>query len=215
VSLKIQHFFLPVNFLLRQHSLTKRRTDMKVIGFNGSPRKDGNTATLMGYLLREIEKEGIKTELVQLSGKAIHGCIACYRCFENQDKRCAVRKDAANEYIKKIISAQGIVLASPSYFQDVTAEMKALIDRAGFVGLANGKMYKNKIGASLSCFRRTGWMHTVETMNHFFFGNELIIAGRALSVARDKGEVNNDEEGILGAQVLGQKIAWLVKKLHS
>ncbi|MGD0279159.1 MAG: hypothetical protein ABSC11_07610 [Smithella sp.] len=58
-------------------------------------------------------------------------------------------------------------------------------------------------------------MHTVETMNHFFFGNELIIAGRALSVARDKGEVNNDEEGILGAQVLGQKIAWLVKKLHS
>ncbi|MGD0279160.1 MAG: flavodoxin family protein [Smithella sp.] len=80
---------------------------MKVIGFNGSPRKDGNTATLMGYLLREIEKEGIKTELVQLSGKAIHGCIACYRCFENQDKRCAVRKDAANEYIKKIISAQG------------------------------------------------------------------------------------------------------------
>ena len=162
---------------------------MKVIGFNGSPRKDGNTTTLIGYLLREIEKEGIETELVQLSAKAIHGCIACYKCFENQDQRCAVKNDAANEYIEKMIMAQGIVLGSPSYFQDVTAEMKALIDRAGFVGLANGKMYRNKVGASLSCFRRTGGMHIVETMNHFFFGNELVIAGRAISVALEKGEV--------------------------
>jgi len=187
---------------------------MKVIAFNGSPRKDGNTTALTGYLLREIEKEGIETELIQLSEKTIHGCIACYKCFENQDRRCAVKKDAANEYIEKIITAQGIVLGSPSYFQDVTAGMKALIDRAGFVGLANGKMYKNKIGASLSCFRRTGGMHTVETMNHFFFGNELIIAGRALSVARDKGEVEKDEEGLLSAKTLGQRIAWLVKKLY-
>ena len=109
---------------------------------------------------------------------------------------------------------QGIVLGSPSYFQDVTAEMKALIDRAGFVGLANGKMYKNKVGASLTCFRRSGGMHTIETMNHFFFANEIIIAGRAMSVARDKGEVEKDEEGIQSAQTLGHKIAWLVKKLY-
>jgi multimeric flavodoxin WrbA len=91
--------------------------------------------------------------------------------------------------------------------------MKALIDRAGFVGLANGRMYKNKIGASLACFRRSGGMHTIETMNHFFFGNELIIAGRSLSVARDKGEVEKDAEGVQNAQALGKKIAWLVKKL--
>ena len=187
---------------------------MKVIGFNGSPRKDGNTTLLMGYLLREVEKEGIETELVQLSAKAIHGCIACYKCFENKDRRCAVKNDAANEYIEKMTTAQGIVLGSPSYFQDVTAETKALIDRAGFVGLANGRMYKNKVGASLSCFRRTGGMHAIETMNHFFFSNELIIAGRALSVARDKGDVEKDEEGIRLAQTLGQKIAWLLKKLY-
>ena len=187
---------------------------MKIIAFNGSPRKDGNTTTLIGYLLREIEKEGIETELVQLSAKAIHGCIACYKCFENKDRRCAVKNDAANEYIEKMTTAQGIVLGSPSYFQDVTAEMKALIDRAGFVGLANGKMYKNKVGASLSCFRRTGGMHTIETMNHFFFSNELIIAGRAMSVAREKGEVAKDEEGVQMAQILGQKIAWMVKKLY-
>ncbi|MDQ5987172.1 MAG: 2-amino-4-deoxychorismate dehydrogenase [Syntrophus sp. SKADARSKE-3] len=187
---------------------------MKVIGFNGSPRKDGNTYTLMGYLLREIEKEGIETELVQLSAKRINGCIACYKCFENRDQRCAVKKDAANEYIEKMIKAEGIVLGSPSYFQGVTAEMKALIDRAGFVGLANGRMYKNKTGASLSCFRRTGGLHTIETMNHFFLSNELIIAGRAMSVARDKGDVEKDEECIQSALALGQKIAWMMKKLN-
>ena len=187
---------------------------MKVIAFNGSPRKDGNTATLITHLLEEVKKEGIETELIQLSAKPIHGCIACYKCFENKDQRCSVKNDAANEYIEKMTTAQGIVLGSPSYFQDVTAETKALIDRAGFVGLANGRMYKNKVGASLSCFRRTGGMHAIETMNHFFFSNELIIAGRALSVARDKGDVEKDEEGIHLAQTLGQKIAWLLKKLY-
>jgi multimeric flavodoxin WrbA len=186
---------------------------MKVIGFNGSPRKDGNTSQLMDHLLREIEKEGIETELVQLSAKPIHGCIACYKCFDNQDRRCSVKDDAANEYIEKMTKAQGIVLGSPSYFQDVTAEMKALIDRAGFVGLANERMYRNKVGASVACFRRTGGMHVVETMNHFFFSNEIIIAGRAVSVARDKGDVEKDEEGVEMAKTLGQRMAWIMRKL--
>ena len=187
---------------------------MKLIGFNGSPREDGNTSALLGYLFREVEKEGIETELIQLSAKKIHGCRACNKCFENHDGRCAVKNDAANEYIEKMTLAQVIVLGSPSYFQDITAEMKALIDRAGYVGLANGRMYKNKIGAAVSCFRRTGGMHTIETMNHFFFSNEIIIAGRALSVARDKGDVEKDAEGVQMAKTLGQKIAWLAKKLY-
>ena len=188
---------------------------MKVVAFNGSPRKDGNTTLLIHQVFHELEKEGIETELVHLSGTKIHGCIACYKCFENKDQHCAVKKDAANEYIEKMTTAQGIVLGSPSYFQDVTAEMKALIDRAGFVGLANGRMYRNKVGASISCFRRTGGVHTIETMNHFFFSNELIIAGRAVSVARDKGDVEKDEEGVRMAKTLGQKIAWLMKKIYA
>lgn len=188
---------------------------MKMIGFNGSPRKDGNTTTLMSCLFQEIEKEGIETELIQLSAKKIHGCIACYKCFENRDQRCAVKDDAANEYIERMTTAQGIVLGSPSYFQSVTAEMKALIDRAGFVGLANGRMYKNKVGAALSCFRRTGGLHAIEIMNHFFLSNELVIAGRAMGVARDRGEVEKDEEGVQAARSLGRRVAWLLKKLHA
>ena len=93
---------------------------MKVVAFNGSPRKDGNTTFLVNHVFRELEKEGVETELVQLSGKKIHGCIACYKCFENKDQRCAVKNDFLNECIEKMIEADGIVLGSPVYFADLT-----------------------------------------------------------------------------------------------
>jgi multimeric flavodoxin WrbA len=190
-----------------------REGNMKVVAFNGSPRKDGNTNTLINQLLRELEREGIETELVQLCEKEIRGCIACFKCHEKQDQHCAVQKDAANQCIEKITKAQGIVLGSPVYFQDVTPEMKALIDRAGFVGLANGTLYRNKVGASIACFRRSGGMHTVDAMNHFFLSNEVIIVGRALGVARERGDVEKDEEGMQTASILGQRMAWLLKRL--
>jgi len=186
---------------------------MKVTGFNGSPRKDGNTTALINYLFEELNKEGIETELVQLSENKIHGCISCFKCFEKKNKRCAVTNDAANDCIEKIMQSRGIALASPVYFIDATPEMKALIDRAGFVGLANDKMYTNKIGAALACFRRTGSAHTVDTMNHFFLSNEIIIMGRANSMAMEKGDVNKDEEGIRLAKTLGKRMAWLMKKI--
>ena len=149
-----------------------------------------------------------------MSEKKIHGCIACLKCLENKDKRCAVKDDALNEYIEKMTTAQGIVLGSPSFFQDVTAEMKALIDRAGFVGVANGSMYKNKIGVALSCYRRAGGVDTINTINHFFLSSEIIIAGRAYSVARDKGDMEKDKEGIQVVKALGRRMAWILKKIH-
>ncbi len=187
---------------------------MKVVAFNGSPRKDGNTAILIQHLFHELKNEGIETELVQLSGKEIHGCIACYKCFDNKDQRCAVKNDAANDCIEKMIEADGIVLGSPTYFTDVTAEMKALIDRAGFVSRANDRMLKDKVGAAIVAVRRAGAIHTLDTINHFFLGNQMIIPGQCLAVGRDKGEVEKDEEGMQAVKVLGQRVAWLLKKLR-
>jgi len=187
---------------------------MKVIGFNGSPRKDGNTTILINHVFRELEKEGIKTELVQLSEKEIHGCIACYKCFKNKDQRCAVKNDAANEYIEKMTEAQGIILGSPVYFIDITPEMKALIDRTGFVSRANGGMHRNKVGAVVVAFRRSGAMHSVDTMNHFLLSQEIFIVGRAIGVGMDKGDVEKDEEGIQTVKALGERMAWLLKKLY-
>jgi multimeric flavodoxin WrbA len=187
---------------------------MKVVAFNGSPRKDGNTGILIHRVLQELDQEGIETELVQLTHRRIHGCVGCYKCFENKDWRCAVNDDAANEYIQKFTQAQGIVLGSPVYFMDVTPEMKALIDRVGFVSRSNGGMYKNKVGSLVSVARRTGAVHTTDTMSHFFLSMEMVIAGRAIGVGRDKGDVEKDEEGLQLAKALGQRMAWLLKKLH-
>jgi multimeric flavodoxin WrbA len=187
---------------------------MKVIAFNGSPRKDGNTTLLINKVFNELEREGMETEMVQLSAKEIHGCIACYKCVENKDQRCAVKDDAANEYIEKMTGAQGIILGSPVYFIDVTPEMKALIDRTGFVSRANGGMYRNKVGAAVVALRRAGGMHAIDSMNHFLLSQDIVIAGRALGIGRDKGEVEKDEEGIQLAKSLGQRMGWLLRKLY-
>jgi multimeric flavodoxin WrbA len=187
---------------------------MKVVGFNGSPRRDGNTSILIRRVFQELEQAGIQTESVQLSDKEIRGCIACYKCIENKDQRCAVKDDAANEYIAKILEADGVLLGSPVYFADLTPEMKALIDRTGFVSRANGGLYKNKVGASLIAVRRTGAIHTMDSMNHFFLSAEMVIAGRAICLGREKGEVEKDKEGMKMVRALGQRMAWLLKKLH-
>jgi multimeric flavodoxin WrbA len=187
---------------------------MKVIGFNGSPRKDGNTTLIIRHVFRELEKQGIATELVQLSEKEVRGCIACSQCIQNKDQRCAVKKDAANECIEKMLGADGMILGSPVYFNDVTPEMKALIDRTGYVARANGRMFKNKVGAAVAAVRRSGAVHTLDTINHFFLSGEMIIAGRVIGVGREKGEVEKDQEGIELAKTLGQRMAWLLEKLH-
>lgn len=188
---------------------------MKVVAFNGSARKDGNTALLVGHVFEELEKEGIETELVQLAGKKIRGCIACYKCVENQDRRCAVDNDIANECIGKMLEADGIILASPTYFANVSAETKALIDRAGVVSLANGAMLRRKTGAAVVAVRRGGAIHAVNSINHFFFINQMVVPGSCywnFGVGRDIGQVEEDEEGLRTMKLLGENMAWLLKK---
>ncbi len=187
---------------------------MKVVAFNGSPRKDGNTSILIRHVLNGLEREGIETELVHLSEKELRGCISCYQCIENRDQRCAVESDAANEYIAKMLEAEGIILGSPVYFIDVTPEMKALIDRTGYVSRANGRMFRNKVGAAVAAVRRLGAVHTLDTMDHFFFSGEMILAGRGIGFGLGKGEVEKDQEGIQQVTSLGQRMAWLLRKIY-
>jgi len=190
---------------------------MKVVGFNGSPRKDGNTSILIKTVFAELEKNGIETEFVQLGGKAIHGCKACFKCWKNKDSRCAVGDDMFNECMAKMIGADGIVLGSPTYFADVTTEMKALIDRSGFVSMANGRLFKRKVGAAVVAVRRAGSIHAFDTMNHLFFISEMIVPGSIywnLGMGLDKGDVNKDKEGIKTMKVLGANMGWLMKKIH-
>jgi len=187
---------------------------MKVVAFNGSPRKNGNTAFLIEQVFKELEKQGIVTEQVHLSGKPLCGCIACYLCNKNKDRRCAVQTDALNEHIEKMLDADGIILASPSYFQNVTSEMKALIDRTGFVARSNDRMFKHKIGGSVAVQRRTGAIHALDAIDHFFLANQMFIAGRAAGIGHKEGDVEKDASGVSLARSLGRNMAWLMGKLH-
>ena len=191
---------------------------MKVIAFNGSARKDGNTAIMVKQVFGELEKEGIETEMIQFSGKQIRGCIACYKCFENKDQRCAVTTDIVNDCIEKMLEADGIILASPTYFADVSAELKALIDRAGLVAKANDEMFARKVGAAVVAVRRGGAIHAYDSMNHFFLISGMIIPGSCywnMSFGLDKGDVEKDDEGLRTMQTLGQNMAWLMKKIQA
>jgi multimeric flavodoxin WrbA len=189
---------------------------MKVVAFNGSARKDGNTAILIRRVLDELEREGIETELVHLAGHDIHGCTGCRKCGAKKDQRCARNDDMVNACIEKMLAADGILLGSPTYFTDVTTEMKALIDRCGFVAKQNRDMFRRKAGAAVVAVRRAGSTHAFDTMNHFFTINQMIVPGSSywnVGIGLEKGDVEKDEEGLRTMKILGENMAWLLKKL--
>ena len=196
----------------------EKEDKMKVVAFNGSARKDGNTAILLNLVLDELKKEGIETELIQLAGETLSGCIACNRCGETKDRRCAITKDRGNEYMAKMHQAQGILLGSPTYISDMTANMKALIERSSIVSRRNGELFRRKVGAAVVSVRRAGSTHVLSSMNYFFLFSQMIIPGSSywnMGIGRDPGEVRGDEEGIQTMKTLGQNMAWLLKKLHT
>ena len=117
-----------------------------------------------------------------------------------------------------MLEADGIILGSPTYFADITTEMKALIDRSGYVAKANDDMFKRKVGAGIVVARRAGSIHALDSINHFFQINQMIIPGSRywnLGFGREKGEVEKDEEGILIMKTLGENMAWLLKKINN
>jgi multimeric flavodoxin WrbA len=190
---------------------------MRVVAFNGSPKREGNTYLLVQKVFEELQKEKIETEYVHIGGKVLRGCTACYKCKETKDKKCALPDDGLNGYIEKMDGAQGIILASPVYFSNVTSEMKALIDRAGYVTRANGGFLKRKVGAAVVAVRRAGANIVYSDLNFFFGIQEMIVPGSSYwnhGIGRDPGDVLKDEEGLTTMVNLGRNMAWLLKRLY-
>lgn len=191
---------------------------MKAIAINGSPRPGGNTEIMLKKVLEPLEAAGWSTEYRQIGGKPVQGCIACYKCFENQNQRCAVEKDAMNDYLQLIYAADAVILGSPTYFAGVAPELKAMMDRAAFVALANGGLLRGKIGAAVVAVRRGGATHVFDTINHMFLMSSMIVPGSIywnLGMGREKGQVLDDEEGMRNMSHLGHVIAWLGKAVAS
>jgi len=190
---------------------------MKVVAFNGSARANGNTAILLNLALAELRKEGIETELVSLAGKGIPGCRACYKCFEKADGHCVVGGDIVNECIDKMRAADGILLGSPTYFSDISAGMKALIERAGMTARANEGLLTRKVGAGVVAVRRAGAMHAFTSLNLFFLIGQMIVVGSSywnIGIGREPGDVEKDAEGVQTMQTLGQNMAWVLKRIR-
>ena len=189
---------------------------MYALAVNGSPRSGGNTETLLKRVLEPLTDAGWETELVQVGGNKIRGCIACFKCFENKDGYCSVKDDRFNEIMAKMLKADALILGSPTYFTDVSAELKAVLDRSGLVALANDHAFAGKIGAAVAAVRRAGAVHVFDTINHMFLMSQMIIPGSTywnLGIGQDKGEVKRDEEGLNNMRYLGEAIAWLGKAM--
>lgn len=187
---------------------------MYALAINGSPRKGGNTELLLKQVLSPLANADWETELVRVGAKHIRGCIACYKCFENKDGRCAVNVDIFNDIMEKMLRADALILGSPTYFADVTAELKALLDRSGLVAIANGNAFRGKIGAAVVAERRGGATHVFDTINHMYLMSQMIVPGSIywnMGTGREKGEVLADAEASENMRHLGEVINWLGK----
>jgi multimeric flavodoxin WrbA len=187
---------------------------MKALAVNGSPRKGGNTEILLHEALNPLEAAGWETEFIQVGGAKIRGCASCFKCFENKDLRCSIKNDVLNGILEKMLAADAIILGSPTYFADVTSEMKALLDRSGLVAQANGGAFAGKIGAAVVAVRRGGATHVFDTINHMFLMNGVIVPGSSywnIGYGLHAGEVARDEEALRNMRHLGKAIAWLGK----
>jgi multimeric flavodoxin WrbA len=117
-----------------------------------------------------------------------------------------------------MLRADGIILASPTYFADISSELKALIDRAGLVARANGDMFRRKVGAAVVAVRRGGSIHAIDSINHFFLIGQMIIPGSSywnMGFGLEIGDIEKDEEGLQTMETLGQNMAWLINKIQA
>jgi multimeric flavodoxin WrbA len=191
---------------------------MKVTAFNCSPRRDGNTAHMLKTVLAVLKEKGIETEFVQVGGKSLQPCRACGACKQNLNGKCIIESDPINEYTKKMVESDGIIIGSPTYFADLVPEAKILIDRVGYsCGTKEGNPLKRKVGAAVVPARRAGSVHAFDSINHFFLIKEMVIPGSTywnMSLARSPGEYERDEEGVRTMKTLGENMAWLLMKLE-
>jgi Multimeric flavodoxin WrbA len=187
---------------------------MKILAFNGSPRTNGNTRQLIDICLKPLQEKGYDTEIIQVGGTLLHGCSACLSC--RKTGQCIFKDDPINEWAEKIKTADAIILASPTYYANMTSEMKAFIDRTGYI-LGPTGILARKVGAPIVAARRGGAINTYNTLMAFFGINSMIVPMSSywnLGIGREKGEVRKDEEGVRTMTNLGNNMAWLLEKLH-
>lgn len=188
---------------------------MRIIGISGSPRVGGNTDMILREALMAAEEEGVEVGLIRICDYRLEPCDACSTCFDT--KKCVIGDDCEKLY-RELVNADGVILGSPSYFQGVTAQMKIFIDRIGFLALARGrKDFVDKVGGVIAVARRSGVASTCNQMLTFMTAIRMTIpgGGRAFAIAREKGEVMRDREGVESARYMGKMLARAVRAINN
>ena len=190
---------------------------MKVLGINGSARKDSHTTRLMKYIFEELNKEGIETKLITLYDKKINPCHACWAC---QSRKNCVYQDDFHDVFNQMMEADGMILGLPVYMANISSFMQALLERAAVVldmDKENLSM-KYKVGASIVSLRRGGGLNAVDAMNHFFLNHEMIVVGSTywnMVYSQLSRGAEMDLEGIENIKNIGQNMACILKKINN
>ena len=188
---------------------------LNVVAFNGSPREKGNTSRMIWTAFSELEAEGIGVNEIQIGNIKVRGCSACGKCRTENLGRCSFDDDPINEWGKAMCEADGIILGSPTYFANITSEMKALIDRVGF---SRGKQLYRKVGAPIVVARRGGAMQAYNALIAFFGIAQMVVPCSSywnVGYGLKPGDVDDDAEAIETMKNLGANMAWVLKKLHA
>ncbi|NRT86574.1 flavodoxin family protein [Clostridium beijerinckii] len=191
---------------------------MKVVAFNGSPKKNGNTYEAIKAVAEELKKENIDVEIVHVGNKVIRGCMACGGCARNMNEKCVMQNDEVNEWIQKMKEADGIILGSPVHYSAIAGTMKSFLDRAFYVTSVNNGMLRHKVGASVVAVRRSGGVPTFTQLNNYLNYSEMLMpTSNYWNVVHGTapGEAVQDEEGMQIMRVLGKNMAWLLKLADS
>ncbi|MCW4037611.1 MAG: flavodoxin family protein [Candidatus Bathyarchaeota archaeon] len=186
---------------------------MRILGVVGSPRVEGNTERVVAEALKAAEEDDAETELLRLADRDLKPCDACLSCRKTGECRIP---DDFNSIFEKMVQADGIILASPVYFSSATPQMKALIDRAGYLSIAKGRVFENKVGGAIAVARRAGQNFTFAQLLFFFLHQGMIVPGSTywnVAFGRNRGDVDTDEEGLRTARNLGKKMVWLISKI--
>lgn len=187
---------------------------MKVVAFNGSPQKDGNTYHAIKIVLAELEKQNIETEIIHVGNKIISGCLACGKCAANKDEKCVIPSDKVNEWIQQMKEADGIILGSPVHYAGVAGNFKSFLDRAFYVCSANGGLLRHKVATTVVAVRRSGGISTYHELNNFIQYSEMLVPTSNywnIIHGTTPGEAEKDTEGVQIMRILGKNMAWLLQ----
>lgn len=184
---------------------------MRVIAINGSPRENGNTATVLAEMALELAKQGIETETIHVGGREIRGCVSCYSCAKTSE--CVFGDDCVNEAVRKIDAADGLILGAPTYYSAIPGTMKSFLDRLFFSG-GGFLMYKAATVAAVT--RRAGAVLTANQLKNFYdLAGAITPPSQYWEIVygRNKGEVLKDAEGMQTARKNARAMGWLMKVL--